>query len=874
MRKMKVLASLLGARKPSRASGLGNGRGEDVLDFHNTPPLSGTGEPYKMKINAPRLKLTILPTEEMVIPTVDTADGESDWNLTEDDTAEKNEDKSSHSNDHKDDSLPHGRPKVTGHEGSTRHGGTSAIPKHNLGVHPGMKTSSGLRWNVAYEHAKLDESKKGKRLKKKKKKSDSKTEDPENSDSTAAIVAGILAGILMCLFIFTGVPRLWRICKKRWRRRHGRVFGLNIPSAGYLSEEMSEEDVIFDRTAMRRRNKKSSKGTSSKSTQNISPRRQKSPRESYQLTDHATQEQKIWTLTDTPKSTPLMAVPTLTDTPRTEVWTVNEVPESKSLDSSFTASSLSDLSTKTPSETPRSVSLTSVSVISLTSKSDICAFDLTSSTRSSTPPSCLTERTVPSPLPLTTQSRLGLSTSSELTVPDHESPHPSTSKESSSLSLLPAASDELIRTLSMATDSSSTESCKTPVAPRNEVVITMDDDDDKEIIYTSEKSQREEPSMVNNVDKEISREEVVIRMELDDGEDESESEASFGELIYTSEKLGMNNVTMNNVNNVSSADEPPLTLPTILLPTASTELRQGKSLIGGRKALENRRFIKHRISERESTGFKHDLNTAISRILGETKCLADKNKGKRIVIKHQTQDTKYSLTESILRAKSMIMNENVDKERDKRSFLCRQVIQQTLSYPVRPAVRPQRTLAREIAFAKEIILPGHAHPRQAAVRTKVKRKVRREDKSVNRCASTCNTETKTKYMNHKDYEKWKLLREDAIKMKKAKGIKPGVALPSLQQVVGFFNISIPDDVNSDVTVCQCYYCDRHRKKERGKKLLKLSSKLLPFKSKSSTEGCRPASGSSLSQRSATAGPSNFSTANGSTRVVPNNKFSC
>ena len=77
----------------------------------------------------------------------------------------------------------------------------------------------------------------------------------------------------------------------------------------------------------------------------------------------------------------------------------------------------------------------------------------------------------------------------------------------------------------------------------------------------------------------------------------------------------------------------------------------GKSLIGGRKALENRRFIKHLTSEQESTGFKRDLNTAISWILGEKKRLEDKNKGKRNVIKYQTQDTKYSLGESILRAK-------------------------------------------------------------------------------------------------------------------------------------------------------------------------------------------------------------------------------
>ena len=74
-------------------------------------------------------------------------------------------------------------------------------------------------------------------------------------------------------------------------------------------------------------------------------------------------------------------------------------------------------------------------------------------------------------------------------------------------------------------------------------------------------------------------------------------------------------------------------------------------MIGGRKVLENRRFIKHLILEQESSGFKHDLNTAISRILGEKKSLEDKNQGKRNVIKHQTQETKYSLAESIFRAK-------------------------------------------------------------------------------------------------------------------------------------------------------------------------------------------------------------------------------
>ncbi|KAL9960033.1 hypothetical protein ACROYT_G033427 [Oculina patagonica] len=692
MRKLKVLSSLHGTRMLSTASRFGDGKGRDAFVSLKTRPSSGTGEPYKTEINAP-LKLTILPTEETVIPSVDTADAESDWILKEDGSAKEDEEKSSHNNDHKDDSLLHGEPKVTGHEGSTRHGGTSAIPQHKMAVHPGMKTSSGLRWNAAYEHAKLEESKKVKYFKKKKK-SDSRTEDPADSHSPASTVAGILAGILMCLFIFTAVPRLWRIIKKRWRRRNGYGFGINIPLTGYLSEELSEEEVLFDRTAMER-NTKSSKDTSPKST----PRRQKSVQESYQSSDHPTQEQKIWTLTDTPKSTPLMAVPTLDDTPGTVVWTVNEIPESRSLDSLFTTSSLSDLLTWTPTETPRSASLTSVSLISL-SGSDICSSD---STTSSTPACDLTKKAVASPLLLTTES-------CELTIPESSlSPHPSTSKESSNLSLLPNASGELTRTLSMATDStsSSTESCKTPVAARNEVVIDMDDDDnvDDEMNYTSEKSQHKDLRVVNFVDKETSREEVLIRIEHAYGENESKYEASSGVLIYTSEKLEMNNMTTDDaiIDIMPSDDEDqgPLAL--------NDRNNDGKSLIGGRKALENRRFIKHLISEQESTEFKRDLNTAISRILGEKKHLEDKNKGKRNVIKHQTQETKYSLAESILRAKD-------------------------------------------------------------------------------------------------------------AKMKKANGSKPGVSLPSLQQLASFFNISIPD-VNSDVTICQCYYCDKHRKKEREKRLL-------------------------------------------------------
>jgi len=59
----------------------------------------------------------------------------------------------------------------------------------------------------------------------------------------------------------------------------------------------------------------------------------------------------------------------------------------------------------------------------------------------------------------------------------------------------------------MTTDSSSsfTQSSKTPVAIRNEVVITIEDDDDGEVIYKSEKTRTEHGvigfATVGNADK-------------------------------------------------------------------------------------------------------------------------------------------------------------------------------------------------------------------------------------------------------------------------------------------------------------------------------------------------------------------------------------
>ena len=77
----------------------------------------------------------------------------------------------------------------------------------------------------------------------------------------------------------------------------------------------------------------------------------------------------------------------------------------------------------------------------------------------------------------------------------------------------------------------------------------------------------------------------------------------------------------------------------------------GKFMIGGRKALENRRFIKHLTSGQYSGGFRDDINKALNKIMTGNKLLADKNKEERKVIKQQTKETRTSLKENILLAK-------------------------------------------------------------------------------------------------------------------------------------------------------------------------------------------------------------------------------
>lgn len=77
----------------------------------------------------------------------------------------------------------------------------------------------------------------------------------------------------------------------------------------------------------------------------------------------------------------------------------------------------------------------------------------------------------------------------------------------------------------------------------------------------------------------------------------------------------------------------------------------GKSVIGGQKALENRRFIKHLTSGQHSSGFRGDLNKARNKVMTGNNLMADRSKEKRKVVKQQTKETKKSMTESIKLAK-------------------------------------------------------------------------------------------------------------------------------------------------------------------------------------------------------------------------------
>jgi len=296
--------------------------------------------------------------------------------------------------------------------------------------------------------------------------------------------------------------------------------GSILPLSGYSSGELSEEQIIFDKSVMER-GQESSKSASPRTTPQAS-----SGTSFYQLPDHATPEQETWTLTRRPDSTPLMAVPTLNDSARTEIWTSKEIPEASCPDSSLNATSLSDCLNVNLTETPAAVSLTSMSLTSQASEREGCVdSDLAAVTGLSAPTYDLTDKESSSPF--TAQSRPGPSASSKQTnLVSVLSPY--TSKPS--LSLLSTASNELTPSIIMASDG--TSSCKTPVAARSDVVIAMDDDDG-EMDNSRDKSESEELSAFKDADKGSNITEVVLPMGLNDERESSTLyQCKSGQVIY------------------------------------------------------------------------------------------------------------------------------------------------------------------------------------------------------------------------------------------------------------------------------------------------------------------------------------------------------
>ena len=135
---------------------------------------------------------------------------------------------------------------------------------------------------------------------------------------------------------------------------------------------------------------------------------------------------------------------------------------------------------------------------------------------------------------------------------------------------------------------SSTESCKTPVAPLNEVIITIEDDvETKLVLVPSSECSSSELLSSNGSD---SASKMALKtggnnLELDKGDVSllgSENESSSGEIIYSNERQSEEVETMTNVvdgaksSMLSSPAAPPLPPPQPTPPAASTELKRGE----------------------------------------------------------------------------------------------------------------------------------------------------------------------------------------------------------------------------------------------------------------------------------------------------------
>lgn len=274
--------------------------------------------------------------------------------------------------------------------------------------------------------------------------------------------------------------------------------------AGQLGKEDRSEEIIFEKKATGKKKKTSKRNTQS------SPKNPKYKSPDIQTTKNGTGTPTSRTLNvDTAEGIPLTPVCTTTGIPSGEVQINIEASDSTLPPSLSSTSATSEPPICSPNETPQSTPVKSYSAESLctppnssTSESDI----LTCSKEPKMPPS-----TPP------------LETADDVTLPDETGSTPPVAKSTIvtvtsatvvSFSTPPTDSfsshkDSEERTDAVALETgasnSSTESCKTPVAPLSDVMITMEDDDElkspllisenesssAEVIYVREESTTE-----------------------------------------------------------------------------------------------------------------------------------------------------------------------------------------------------------------------------------------------------------------------------------------------------------------------------------------------------------------------------------------------
>ena len=115
-----------------------------------------------------------------------------------------------------------------------------------------------------------------------------------------------------------------RRCRDHFlRRNRDPELGLVTPSMANFGEELSDEEIIFERKPRGRKSE-----TSSDTPQSNDNANRDVPSEQFEKSgNYSTHAPAIWTITETPRSTPLMTVSTTTEKARiADLWMINETP--------------------------------------------------------------------------------------------------------------------------------------------------------------------------------------------------------------------------------------------------------------------------------------------------------------------------------------------------------------------------------------------------------------------------------------------------------------------------------------------------------------------------------------------------------------------